>query len=69
MADPDNDPSQLEVVWDSNIQGELPVSAPDPSGVIDSMVVLEEGDHRIQVAVSDPEGYITEETLFIAVGP
>ena len=69
VADPDNDPSQLEVVWDSNIQGELPVSAPDPSGVIDSMVVLEEGDHRIQVAVSDPEGYITEETLFIAVGP
>ena len=32
-------------------------------------MVLEEGDHRIQVAVSDPEGYITEETLFIAVGP
>lgn len=69
VTDPDNDPSQLTVVWDSNIQGELTIDAPNPDGLIDAMVALVEGDHRIQVAVSDPEGNVTEEALFLAVGP
>ncbi|HCH66340.1 MAG: hypothetical protein CL927_07910, partial [Deltaproteobacteria bacterium] len=69
VTDPDNEPEQLVTMWDSNIQGELVLPSPDPSGLIDGVVSLEEGDHRIQVEVSDPEGNVTDETLFLAVGP
>ncbi len=40
VSDPDNEPTQLTVAWDSNIQGELTIRSPDPDGVIDSMVEL-----------------------------
>ena len=69
VSDPDNEPAQLTVAWDSNIQGELVLPDPDPSGRIDGMVSLVEGDHRIRVEVSDPDGNVTDETLFLAVGP
>ena len=40
VAETDNEPTQLSVVWDSNIQGELTVDSPNSDGMIDTMVAL-----------------------------
>ena len=68
VADAESLATDLVAEWSSDLDGVLDVdSAPDESGNLSGFGTLSAGDHVITLAVSDPEGHETEDSVAISV--
>ncbi|MFT6144155.1 MAG: hypothetical protein ACJAZO_000679 [Myxococcota bacterium] len=71
VSDIEDEAEDLEVRWESNIQGPLP--AVDASvldgGVVSGAGLLDEGDHLIRLFVTDSAGNETFDSALVRVGP
>ena len=68
VNDPESDPEELSVVWESDQQGELAIDAPTTSGQIEGEVYLSEGNHIVTVRAEDPQGNTDTDSIFLEVG-
>ena len=68
VSDPESDPDELSIVWESDLQGELSIDPPSSSGVIEGEVYLREGDHIVTVRAEDPNGNTDTDSIYLQVG-
>ena len=71
LADAEDSPDLLEGYWSSNIQGVLNEveTVPNNSGEVIGFGNLSEGQHAIQLIVTDTTGKQSQESVVINVGP
>lgn len=68
VYDLQDDPSDLLVIFESDLQGELCQTAPDATGVASCDVVMDEaGDHQITATAFDTDDLQDEATVYMAV--
>ena len=69
VYDAEADPEALKVYWNSNVDGDLPVSSqPLPDGTYADNGYLTEGTHRLTLTVEDPQGNQITDTIDVAIG-
>ena len=70
VTDAESEPSELEVWFESSIDGEFDMTdTPDSSGNIAGMFTLTEGVHLLSLWAQDPEGLTSKDTVSITVEP
>lgn len=71
LSDAEDDENLLEATWESSIDGLLTGvdTSPDENGEIIGYTMLSEGQHAIELAVSDTMGKTSREAVIIQVGP
>lgn len=69
VSDPESDPDELTVTWESDRQGALSVDPPSTSGVIETDLFLTEGSHIITARAVDPNGNSDVDEVFVQVYP
>ena len=69
VADAQDQPDELEVVWDSSQDGVLEIASPDAAGLIDDFAFLSAGNHIISLTVQNHGGKIAEYSETITVRP
>jgi hypothetical protein len=70
VSDPEDGPGELEVWWESSIQGRLEMeSAPDENGSLLSFSTLEEGEHGLSLHVLDLSQKEASDSVIVTVGP
>ncbi|MEC7985400.1 MAG: hypothetical protein VX278_09565, partial [Myxococcota bacterium] len=68
VSDVENVPPDLEISWESNLDGELPLlSTADANGNVESAGYLSEGSHLIQLSVTDLSGKTTTDSVVVLV--
>ena len=69
ISDNEDLPADLTAVWTSSVDGDLPVDAtPDSDGMISDYGYLTEGQHVIELQVTDSSGKMTKEQIILQVG-
>ena len=69
ISDNEDLPADLSAVWTSSIDGDLPVDAtPDSDGIVSDYGYLTEGQHVIELSVTDTSGKLTKEQIILQVG-
>ncbi|MEC7985885.1 MAG: MopE-related protein [Myxococcota bacterium] len=69
VYDAEADPEDLKVYWNSDLDGDLPVSSqPLPDGTYADNSYLTEGNHRLTLTVEDPQGNQSTDTIDVSVG-
>ncbi|MEC7984750.1 MAG: hypothetical protein VX278_06280 [Myxococcota bacterium] len=69
IGDSEDEPADLSYTWNSNLDGELAITAiPESSGEIEQYFNLTEGQHALSLTVEDTSGKISTETVAITVG-
>ena len=69
VQDLEDAPEDLSIQWSSNIDGPLILdTTPDSSGEISDYTYLSEGQHAIELSVTDSSGKTTAEEVVIRVG-
>ena len=70
VSDDRDDPEELVVAWDSDLDGVLTAleGAPSSSGYHGGAALLSQGQHSLSVTVTDTGGKTTKENLLITVG-
>ena len=71
VSDTEDDPTDLVVRWVSSIDGELNdvTTTPNTTGEVVGFGSLSEGQHAIQLFVTDTTGKESQESVIIDVGP
>jgi hypothetical protein len=68
VGDASDDPSELVVLWESNLDGVLDLDAqPDASGGVSDFGHLSEGEHAITLTVENTGGNIADASVIIEV--
>ena len=69
ISDNEDLPADLTAVWTSSVDGDLPVdTTPDSEGMISDYGYLTEGQHVIELSVTDSSGKMTKEQIILQVG-
>jgi len=68
VSDPESDADELDLIWESDLQGELSIDPPSSSGIVEGEVYLREGDHIVTVVASDPDGNTDTDSIYLQVG-
>jgi hypothetical protein len=69
ISDNEDLPADLTAVWTSFVDGDLPVdTTPDSEGMISDYGYLTEGQHVIELSVTDSSGKMTKEQIILQVG-
>ncbi len=68
VSDPESDPDELTVTWESNLMGALTVDPPNSYGYVDSEVYLVEGAHIVTLLASDPNENTDNDSVYVTVG-
>ena len=69
ISDNEDFPADLTAVWTSSVDGDLPVDAtPDSDGIVSDYGYLTEGQHVIELSVTDTSGKMTKEQIILQVG-
>ena len=70
VSDAEDDSSELSVLWNSDIDGELTIATqPNSNGEVDGATYLSEGEHYIRLNVEDKSGKSVAANVTIEVGP
>ena len=70
VTDAEDESESLELVWNSILEGDLSLPAnPNAGGDVAGAVYLSEGEHFIQLTVTDLSGKTTSDNLTLMVGP
>ena len=70
VGDDADQPADLEVGWESSLEGVLDIDVqPDSSGGISDFAYLSEGEHAITLTVTNTGGNQTKESVVVEVGP
>ncbi|MEC7984382.1 MAG: hypothetical protein VX278_04410, partial [Myxococcota bacterium] len=70
VIDSDTPLSDLEIYWESDIDGTLSLNTtPDSGGAFSDADYLTQGEHFLQLHARDPAGNIATDTVLIMVGP
>ena len=69
VQDAEADPEDLELTWNSSVDGELDLAlnASNDGTYLDS-TQLSEGNHRIELTITDPQGNTGQDSVEITVG-
>ena len=69
ITDAEDSPSELQAVWNSSIDGDLPASAvANEDGLLEEYLNLTEGEHAITLTVTDLGGKSTAQATTVSVG-
>lgn len=69
VSDNEDLASDLSAIWTSSLDGELPVdTTPDSDGVLSDYGYLSEGQHVLELQVTDSAGKMTKEQVILQVG-
>ncbi len=69
IDDAESSPTDVDVVWSSDVMGTLDIDPPGSGGISEGYAYLSEGDHIVKVSATDPQGNTTQASTFVAVGP
>lgn len=67
VGDLDQDPASLEVLWASDIDGDLGLSTPDSAGAVILQAVLGAGSHLVTLQVVDERGAVCSDYILLDV--
>lgn len=69
ITDAEDDVDELTYTWNSNLDGDLPITAPlDADGMVSQYLNLSEGQHAISLVAEDSTGKRSTQTVAITVG-
>ena len=69
LSDAEDLPADLTAVWTSSVDGDLPVdTTPNSEGLISDYGYLSQGQHVIELQVTDSSGKMTKEQIILQVG-
>lgn len=69
ITDAEDSPSELQAVWNSSIDGDLPTAAvANEDGLLEEYLNLTEGEHALTLTVTDRGGKSTAQATTVTVG-
>ena len=69
LSDAEDLPADLTAVWTSSVDGDLPIdTTPNSEGLISDYGYLSQGQHVVELQVTDSSGKMTKEQIILQVG-